>query len=294
MDHHPWTTSLGDATRRRRVGSGRWGHSPMHLRPDGRAEPRAWSPVRVTQLRSMPRLHAGAVAWGSGHGSGTSRAEGNYMCVANRQTTKDAHRLGLELLDLVGGRGFVIDTSRNRLGPRPSRPAVLLLGQRHRSCACGGQRHGPAGFAHAGAARWGRSVAPRPGGLQASHPQGEDQPGHDCYPDHDRAGQEVAGRCCGGRERGDDAYQQDQRPCWCTVEQRPFAASSARQSPTIAPYRSLAKSIRTPSTAFHRLTLLHARPVRAGLSRWDGLWHGTFQRASPWRQRTGARTADEG
>jgi endoglucanase len=54
--------------------------------------------------------------------SGISRAEGFAVNVANRQTTTDAQRWGRELSDLVGGREFVIDTSRNGIGPPPDDP----------------------------------------------------------------------------------------------------------------------------------------------------------------------------
>jgi endoglucanase len=51
--------------------------------------------------------------------AGISRAEGFAVNVANRQRTEDSYRWALELSDLVGGREFVIDTSRNGLGPPP-------------------------------------------------------------------------------------------------------------------------------------------------------------------------------
>jgi endoglucanase len=49
--------------------------------------------------------------------SGIADAEGFAVNVASRQTTIESYRWGLELSDLVGGRDFVIDTSRNGLGP---------------------------------------------------------------------------------------------------------------------------------------------------------------------------------
>jgi len=55
--------------------------------------------------------------------SGINSAEGFSVNVSNRQTTKDAHRWGRELADLVGNREFLIDTSRNGLGPPPDDPA---------------------------------------------------------------------------------------------------------------------------------------------------------------------------
>lgn len=54
--------------------------------------------------------------------SGIRRAEGFAVNVANRQRTSDDQRWGLELSDLVGGREFVIDTSRNGIGPPQDDP----------------------------------------------------------------------------------------------------------------------------------------------------------------------------
>ena len=54
--------------------------------------------------------------------AGIASAEGFAVNVSNRQTTKDSHRWGLELSDLVGDRPFVIDVSRNGLGPPPDDP----------------------------------------------------------------------------------------------------------------------------------------------------------------------------
>lgn len=64
--------------------------------------------------------------------SGISNAEGFSVNVSNRQTTQDSY--GRELSDLVGNREFVIDTSRNGLGPPPEgqwcNVAKQALGQR--------------------------------------------------------------------------------------------------------------------------------------------------------------------
>ncbi|MEH0844271.1 glycoside hydrolase family 6 protein [Micromonospora sp. CPCC 205711] len=54
--------------------------------------------------------------------SGITYAEGFAVNVSNRQTTADTYRWGRELSDLVGGREFVIDTSRNGAGPPPDEP----------------------------------------------------------------------------------------------------------------------------------------------------------------------------
>ncbi|MEV0715283.1 glycoside hydrolase family 6 protein [Asanoa sp. NPDC050611] len=71
--------------------------------------------------------------------AGIERAEGFAVNVSNRQTTDDSYNWGRELSDLVGDREFVIDTSRNGLGPPPDdpkhdqewcNPAKQALGQR--------------------------------------------------------------------------------------------------------------------------------------------------------------------
>jgi endoglucanase len=54
--------------------------------------------------------------------AGINNAEGFTVNVSNRQTTKDAYRWGRELADLVGNREFIIDTSRNGLGPPSDDP----------------------------------------------------------------------------------------------------------------------------------------------------------------------------
>jgi endoglucanase len=54
--------------------------------------------------------------------AGIQYAQGFSVNVANRQTTSQSYRWGRELSDLLGGREFVIDTSRNGLGPPPAEP----------------------------------------------------------------------------------------------------------------------------------------------------------------------------
>jgi len=49
--------------------------------------------------------------------SGVQYAEGFSVNVSNRQSTEDSYRWAREVSDLVGDREFVIDTSRNGLGP---------------------------------------------------------------------------------------------------------------------------------------------------------------------------------
>jgi endoglucanase len=55
--------------------------------------------------------------------AGIQHAQGFSVNVANRQTTRDSQRWGQELSDLVGNREFVIDTSRNGVGPPPDDPS---------------------------------------------------------------------------------------------------------------------------------------------------------------------------
>ena len=54
--------------------------------------------------------------------SGIQHAQGFSVNVANRQTTRQSYRWGRELSDLLGRRDFVVDTSRNGLGPPPDDP----------------------------------------------------------------------------------------------------------------------------------------------------------------------------
>jgi endoglucanase len=54
--------------------------------------------------------------------AGVQYAQGFSVNVANRQTTKQSYQWGRELSDLLGGREFVVDTSRNGLGPPPDEP----------------------------------------------------------------------------------------------------------------------------------------------------------------------------
>jgi endoglucanase len=54
--------------------------------------------------------------------AGIQYAQGFSVNVANRQTTKQSYQWGRELSDLLGRREFVIDTSRNGLGPPSDEP----------------------------------------------------------------------------------------------------------------------------------------------------------------------------
>jgi endoglucanase len=55
--------------------------------------------------------------------AGIQYAQGFSVNVANRQTTRLSYQWGRELSDLLGRREFLIDTSRNGLGPPPDVPA---------------------------------------------------------------------------------------------------------------------------------------------------------------------------
>jgi endoglucanase len=54
--------------------------------------------------------------------AGIQHAQGFSVNVANRQTTRRSYQWGRELSDLLGRREFVVDTSRNGLGPPPDEP----------------------------------------------------------------------------------------------------------------------------------------------------------------------------
>ncbi|MFB4275437.1 glycoside hydrolase family 6 protein [Nonomuraea sp. MTCD27] len=82
--------------------------------------------LRLARAGHHVYLDAGHSAWRSTGemaerllASGIQHAEGFAVNVSNRQTTDASYRWGRELADLVGNREFVIDTSRNGLGPPP-------------------------------------------------------------------------------------------------------------------------------------------------------------------------------
>lgn len=92
----------------------------------GRAAALARAVRTLSRAGHSVYLDAGHSAWKpSGEtadrllASGIAAAEGFAVNVANRQTTGSAQAWGLELSDLVGGRPFVVDVSRNGLGPPP-------------------------------------------------------------------------------------------------------------------------------------------------------------------------------
>ncbi|HZD69635.1 MAG TPA: glycoside hydrolase family 6 protein [Actinomycetes bacterium] len=84
---------------------------------------------RLADAGQYVYLDAGHVGWRSSGemaqrllDSGVQYAQGFSVNVSNRQTTKLSYQWGRELSDLIGNREFVIDTSRNGLGPPPDEP----------------------------------------------------------------------------------------------------------------------------------------------------------------------------
>ncbi|MFF5715936.1 glycoside hydrolase family 6 protein [Streptomyces buecherae] len=85
----------------------------------------------VHRLRGLPRtkvyLDAGNPHWitdprrmaGPLRRAGIDAADGFALNIANYQTTRENTEYGKKLSDLVGGKHFVIDTSRNGRGPAP-------------------------------------------------------------------------------------------------------------------------------------------------------------------------------
>jgi endoglucanase len=84
---------------------------------------------RLTRAGQYVYLDAGHARWRSTGAmaerllrAGIQHAQGFSVNVANRQTTRESYRWGRELSDLLGDREFVVDTSRNGLGPPPDEP----------------------------------------------------------------------------------------------------------------------------------------------------------------------------
>ncbi len=85
----------------------------------------------VGKLKALPHtkvyLDAGNPHWIKDPGAmveplkraGIDRADGFALNISNYQTTKENAKYGKRLSDLVGGKPFVIDTSRNGNGPAP-------------------------------------------------------------------------------------------------------------------------------------------------------------------------------
>ena len=111
-------------------------HAAIVMEPDavpadcfgpGRAALLSRSVRRLAAAGQYVYLDAGHAAWKSTGemadrllASGVQYAQGFSVNVSNRQTTTRSYHWGRELSDLIGGnREFVIDTSRNGLGPPP-------------------------------------------------------------------------------------------------------------------------------------------------------------------------------
>jgi endoglucanase len=84
---------------------------------------------RLAQAGQYVYLDAGHAGWrDTGQtaerliAAGIQYAQGFSVNVSNRQTTARSYQWARELSDLVGNREFVIDTSRNGLGPPPDEP----------------------------------------------------------------------------------------------------------------------------------------------------------------------------
>ena len=70
--------------------------------------------------------------------AGIADAEGFAVNVSNRQTTAASIAWGRELSDLVGHRPFVVDVSRNGIGPPPDGPggAAQWCNPTHQAARC--------------------------------------------------------------------------------------------------------------------------------------------------------------
>ena len=86
---------------------------------------------QLTAARQSVYLDAGHARWKSTGetaerllAAGIADAEGFSVNVSNRQTTAASIAWGRELSDLVGDRPFVVDVSRNGIGPPPDRGGV--------------------------------------------------------------------------------------------------------------------------------------------------------------------------
>jgi endoglucanase len=95
----------------------------------GRATLLKRSVQRLAHAGHFVYLDAGHARWRSTGemaerllSAGIQHAQGFSVNVANRQTTRQSVRWGRELSDLLGDREFVVDTSRNGLGPPSDEP----------------------------------------------------------------------------------------------------------------------------------------------------------------------------
>ncbi len=79
--------------------------------------PRPWQSCRLSDAGETVFLNAERLV-----ASGVRAAEGFSVNVSHRQSIVDSWRRGLEVSDLLGDRDFVIDASRNGIGPPPDDP----------------------------------------------------------------------------------------------------------------------------------------------------------------------------
>ena len=94
-----------------------------------RARLLAWAVRQLSAAGQSVYLDAGHARWKSTGetaerllAAGIADAEGFAVNVSNRQTTTASIAWGRELSDLVGHRPFVVDVSRNGIGPPPDGP----------------------------------------------------------------------------------------------------------------------------------------------------------------------------
>ena len=99
---------------------------PADCFDSGRARLMAETVRRLSAAGQSVYLDAGHAAWKSTGdtaerllAAGIADAEGFAVNVSNRQTTAASAAWGRELSDLVGHRPFVVDVSRNGIGPPP-------------------------------------------------------------------------------------------------------------------------------------------------------------------------------
>jgi endoglucanase len=84
-----------------------WAVATLRTEPGVRVYLDAGNPTWITAARMAPALRQ----------AGAMRAHGFALNVANFETTADNLRYGTQLSGLLGGRHFVVDTSRNGNGP---------------------------------------------------------------------------------------------------------------------------------------------------------------------------------
>jgi endoglucanase len=99
------------------------------LTPEKQAQRNSMLRHAVKSLKAKPHtyvyLDAGNSGWGIGaetmanwlHNAGVESADGFSLNVSNFRTTQESAEYGMAISDILQGKHFVIDTSRNGLGP---------------------------------------------------------------------------------------------------------------------------------------------------------------------------------